>query len=615
MFKRWMQRCARPACLALLLAGSGGPAHAQEPPPAKSENTARGSFELEIEAPEAVRNLLQTHLELGRFKDQPDLTDAEIARLIELARKDSQQLLATQGFFSPSISLEREPAISPDTPARLLLRVEPGEPTRVTEVSIDFEGPIATDPKDRLQRESIREDWTLRPGDRFTQAAWDGAKQKALRELVRRRYATGTIGYSLADIDPETRSARLNIRLDSGPPFRIGDLIVQGADRYDANLAARLSQLVTGEDYDQSLLLEAQKKIGESGYFDSVFLSLDTNGSPEAAPLLVQVTEALKQKLVLGVGANTDVGIRLTAEHTHHLLPVLGWRAVSNLSLDEKKQFISTDLLAPPDEKNWRWLATAKIEREQQPSFLVSSVQLRGGQSKSTDRLDRKMYLLYDYATNDGTNAPPTASALSANLGWTWRAFKGLPFPTGGQGLSLEVGAGATLDADRWPFARAQARWQSYLPIGKAPSPAIATPDAGRLALRAELGAVVANANANLPTTLLFLTGGDNTVRGYAYESIGVTLSDGQTASGRYLAVGSVEWQRPITIDGRRSDWESAVFVDVGSVANTPSALKAKVGAGFGVIWNSPVGPLKADLAWGFADRKLRLVLAVGFKF
>ena len=91
--------------------------------------------------------------------------------------------------------------------------------------------------------------------------------------------------------------------------------------------------------------------------------------------------------------------------------------------------------------------------------------------------------------------------------------------------------------------------------------------------------------------------------------------ANGAVSPGRYLASGSMEWQRPITINGRRSDWETAVFVDVGAVANTPSALRPDVGAGVGAIWNSPVGPLKADLAWGFATHKLRLVLAVGFKF
>jgi translocation and assembly module TamA len=85
--------------------------------------------------------------------------------------------------------------------------------------------------------------------------------------------------------------------------------------------------------------------------------------------------------------------------------------------------------------------------------------------------------------------------------------------------------------------------------------------------------------------------------------------------SGRYLAVGSVEWQRPITIGGQMTDWESTVFIDTGAVADSPSELRAKVGIGAGVRLKSPVGPLQIDLAYGVDSKRLRLHLNVGFTF
>ena len=126
---------------------------------------------------------------------------------------------------------------------------------------------------------------------------------------------------------------------------------------------------------------------------------------------------------------------------------------------------------------------------------------------------------------------------------------------------------------------------------------------------------MVANANADLPTTQLFLTGGDNSVRGYAYRSIGVTLPDGQTAAGRYLAVGSVELQRPIAMEGVVTAWDFIAFIDAGDVANQPQALRAQVGYGAGAQWNSPLGPLQVSLAWGVATRQLRLNLSMGVQF
>src|SRR5690606_18439292 len=105
------------------------------------------------------------------------------------------------------------------------------------------------------------------------------------------------------------------------------------------------------------------------------------------------------------------------------------------------------------------------------------------------------------------------------------------------------------------------------------------------------------------------------TVRGYSYREIGTVNAAGQTIAGRYLGVASVEWQRPVVYQGRMTDFESAVFVDAGSVADKVGALKAKVGVGAGVRWKSPIGPVQADVAYGVDVKKLRLHLRLGFNF
>ncbi len=134
-----------------------------------------------------------------------------------------------------------------------------------------------------------------------------------------------------------------------------------------------------------------------------------------------------------------------------------------------------------------------------------------------------------------------------------------------------------------------------------------------RLQFRAEAAPWSPATTREIPTTLLFLTGGDTTVRGYSYRQIGTERDDGAIVAGRYLGVGSVEWQRPILWNGKLSDFESAVFVDAGSVADKFGELKAKVGTGVGVRWRSPVGPVQADVAYGVDTKKYRLHLRLGF--
>lgn len=572
------------------------------------------AFNLTIEAPEDIRDLLGRHLALLRYRELTDLSDSELLRLLQEAAQNTRDLVATLGYFSPDIKIE----LLPDSAApgrQVKLTVVPGEPTVVTDVAIEFTGAIATDPTAAEQRQLIQDNWLLRPNMRFSQARWDAAKQQVLRQLTTERYPTGQLSTTVADIDPLTRSARLTVTLASGPEYRLGELIIQGNQRYDAQLITRLARLTPGASYDQAQLVAAQQRLADSGYFNSAYLTLDTTGNPTAAPVRVQLREAHLQKIILGVGASTDGGPRLSAEHTHQQVPGLGWRAVSKLAVDREAQSISTELTAPPDDSFWRWVTAAGFKNERLGSFEVSSQTLRVGRSQSGDRIDRNYYLQYDRAdtaTSDATE-PDVAAALSANYAWTLRYFDSLPFPNSGWGLGLELGGGTTLGSQRNPYGRAATRLLGYLPLDRRGD--ASAKRAGRLALRTEVGAVVAQEGITLPSTQLFLTGGDNSVRGYGYRSIGVTLPDGQTTAGRYLALASVEWQRPIRANGRVTDWESTVFIDAGAVADKPADLHAQVGVGVGARWKSPVGPLQIDLAYGVAVQKLRLHLSVGFSF
>jgi translocation and assembly module TamA len=287
------------------------------------------------------------------------------------------------------------------------------------------------------------------------------------------------------------------------------------------------------------------------------------------------------------------------------------------LSLDRETRSIGSELTAPPDADNWRWVTSALLQNQNTGSVDISSLRLRAGRSQGSQRIDRNYFLQYDRAesaASDGT-VPVLAQALTANYAFTLRNFDSLPFPASGWGLGVEVGGGSTLGSQQDPYGRVLARWLGYLPLGSNNDAALTTLRSGRLALRAEAGAVLAKSDITLPSTQLFLTGGDTSVRGYGYHELGVTLADGQTTSGRYLGLASVEWQRPIVVNGHLTDWESTVFIDAGSVANKAAELRAKFGVGIGARWKSPVGPLQIDLAYGVAVERFRLHLNVGFAF
>lgn len=599
---------------ALVLAVAGaGTALAQIPPaPAPAPNAASPvSFDIDLRAPDSVRPLLEQHMELRRYQQVRDLDDAELARLIVLAERDVRELVATLGYFDPKISIRREerPGLRP----LVVVDVAPGAPTVVSAASVEFEGAIARDPDAAVadQREQIRSDWRLPPGHRFTQEAWDGAKTTALRQLVTHRYPAGKISYSLADIDAPGGWAKLDVRLNSGPLFRLGPMQVTGLRRYDPRLVPRIARLPEGSVYDEERIREAQLRLAGGGYFDSAFIFVDPEADPKSAPVQVNVREAPLHKWVLGLGLSTDSGPQASVEYDNNRVPGIGWRAMTKLQIERKSPFIQTEWTAIPDEDLWRWGVLARAERLNDGQFVTYGQRLRVGRTRSEARIDRSVYAQFDRATVQalpGVTAVPADSgdgtAISGNYVWTGRYFDNNPFPSRGFGVGFELGGGLTLVGSKSPFQRSVLRGMWIHSLTQ-----------GRLQVRGEAGAVLASPHARVPATQMFRTGGDTTVRGYGLRDIGVALPGGLVGPGRYEAVGSVEWQRPIRRGGLLTNFEHTLFVDAGAVSNRVLELRPAFGIGTGVRWKSALGPLEVDLAYGVKARRFRLHFNIGVTF
>jgi translocation and assembly module TamA len=600
-----------------------------------------------VQAPDAIRDFLLRHMELQRFREQRNLDANELGRLLVQAPANLRELLATLGFFTPVIEVTAPPGLGETTAAQngaavpmplgtVTIRVEPGPVTQIGSVNVSFVGDIATAPEAADQRADIQREAALSQGLPFSQADWDRTKTAALRRLIAQRYPSGRIENSLADIDDQRHVANLYIELDSGPAMRIGDVVVQGAERYDAATAerlVRLSGLTPGSDYDLAKLQDAQRRIAESGYYDSVFVYVEPTLDGQSLPVMVQLRESKKQKVVIGVGGSTDNGARLSLEHTHNSVPGIGWRALSKLQFERIDQLASTELSSPPDGDGWRKIIGAQLAKQLNDTTVTSSQRMRVGQTQLGVEYDRSYYLQYDRArvVNEAARNAATEiadSSITANYAWTRRRFDDLIFPQRGYGLAVELGAGYTLGTTRLPFGRTQARWLTYWPLGGLAPVATPVPgqarevstasrrtQLGRLALRVEGGAVIARDAAPIPDTQLFITGGDNSVRGYGLRDIGVQRPDGTIGPGRYKAVVSLEWQRPIFNRDNRSNWENVVFIDGGAVANKAGDLEPVWGVGTGIRFNSPVGPLQLDLAYGLKTQRFRIHLNVGFKF
>jgi len=230
--------------LSLLLLGL--PLQAAEPGPgsateASDTRAAPERFAITLQAPPDLQAFLARHIELQRYRHLADLDSGELDRLLISAPDNLKQLLGTLGFFSPEVTVTRRagaPALG-----EVLIRIEPGPATRVASSAVYFSGDIARHAGAEEQREAVRQRSQQAVGQAFSQAAWDRTKSDTLRLLSTERYPRARIANSLSDIDATGHAAHWHIELDSGAPVQIGEVRVDGAERYDPRTVERLVRL------------------------------------------------------------------------------------------------------------------------------------------------------------------------------------------------------------------------------------------------------------------------------------------------------------------------------------------------------------------------------------
>src|SRR5262245_28751319 len=200
-------------------------------------------YRVEINAPKDMAEVLSRGLNVERWQNDPQMTPEQLRRLADEAVREARELAATEGYFSPRVEINIEEGAQPWT-VRLVL--EPGERVRVGDIELRFAGPATEDPQSAAIFKRVRDTWPLRRGEPFRQADWDAAKRRALREMSSFRYAGARIAASEARIDRDARSASLMVELESGPPFRFGEIRISGTRRYSDELVQNLSPFRPG---------------------------------------------------------------------------------------------------------------------------------------------------------------------------------------------------------------------------------------------------------------------------------------------------------------------------------------------------------------------------------
>jgi translocation and assembly module TamA len=312
-------------------------------------------------------------------------------------------------------------------------------------------------------------------------------------------------------------------------------------------------------------------------------------------------------QLTLGAGYSDSTGPRVTAEHLHQAVFGLDWQAKTKLQLGRDAKLASIDLTSHPQPGPYRNLASAAISTSLASGLTVDTQKVRLGRSRDGERIERLYYVEFLRASTTPTagGTRDDNSSLAYTYQWVWRDLDNPVLPTRGAAVSADVSAGHSfhVESDSDWFGRTTGRLTNYWQLG----------DSWYGQSRIQLGQVFSRKGVSVPFTLLFRAGGDESVRGYGYQTLGPADATGTALGGHVLATGSLELARPISKD-IPSVW-GAAFIDAGNAADDWKSLRPALGWGVGIRWRSPVGPLRIDLAYGEQVRRVRLHFSVGITF
>jgi len=587
----------------LACAATSCPVFADQQPPAgaavaPAHDSDAVRYRVVIDAPREVVELLRQSVGLVRWQSYADMTDELIDRLAREAVGEAREAVSTVGYFTPDVDVAVDRSTTPIT---VTLSVTLGAPTRIHDLQIAITGPAERDDAQGAAAiAKLRRDWGLPQGAIFDQTTWDRAKARAVQTLAASPYAAAELTSSEARIDPETREADLAVAIASGPPFRIGDIDVTGLKRYSADLVRNFSTQKRGDLYSGAELDQFVRRLNGSGYFASVQAVIDANpANADDATIRAAVIEAPRKKLEGGVGFSTDTRFRVYASYRDVDVDGHATQFYADGRVETDQQGASLRFVRPPNARGWVDSAGTRYLQTDLNNLRTQSIgaSVRRASIEDRDQWQFGAAFLDDRQEPEG-GEDSTAHALYIDVERIWRRVDDLVAPTTGWILDLQAGVGVPGASTR-AFGRTIARFAAWYPYDADWS------FSGKL----EGGAVFGASRQEVPATLLFRTGGDTTVRGYAYESLGV--ADGlATVPGRYYVVSSVEATRWIN-----ATWGIAVFVDAGNAFDSLDDFKLAMGYGVGARVRTPIGPFRFDVAYGQDSKQVRVHFSVGLAF
>jgi len=509
--------------------------------------------------------------------DLGDRNEQELLRYSRIAQEQAEKALQALGYYNGEI----ESQVSGGEDPRLTLRIEPGEPVRLADITVRVDGPAAELSAFRVPRNR------LKTGDVLNHGQYEDVKQQILNQASRYGFFDGRFARQRLAIDPAANTADVELVFESGPRYRLGDVGFDGDSPFDPDLLDRMVPFDAGTPYDSELVADLNQAMQSSGYFEGIRVDANpANAEQLSIPVTVQLTTRDPRTLGLGLGYSTDVGPRVRLDFLRHWVNPQGhsYGIESELSAPRQNIGLWYDVpLDPPLTEKLRYAAGYQYEelgdKDSLSRLLTVGPEWHRKLPSGWNRVWALKWRHEQYELGDDTGV---STLLMPGVAYSYLRSDNRIDPSRGYRLEFELaGAKEGLLSDA-----------NLIHANTTVKGLITLAGRHRFLGRVEVGGNWTNEYTNVPPSLRYFAGGDQSVRGYDYQSLSPTNSDGDKIGGRYQLAVSAEYQYSLT-----DKWRVATFVDQGNAFNSLELPSLKSSVGLGVRWVSPVGPIRVDLA------------------
>ncbi|HSH30007.1 MAG TPA: autotransporter assembly complex family protein, partial [Thiohalobacter sp.] len=539
-----------------------------------------------------LRDNVQALLSLTTLRQREAPSEVRVRRYFNLAEREIRTALEPFGYYRPRIEsrLQRTEA-----GWQASFDIDPGAPVRVRELVLDLSGPG----QDMPELQALLDAPVLGLGDIAVHARYEALKKSLLSKALELGYLDAAYSRHELRIDPDAGSAAVILHLDTGQRFRFGEVSFDD-DSLRESLLRRYLNFIPGEPYSNRKLLELQRALLDSDYFETVSVDGERETAQDhAIPIEVRLTPRKRHRYTAGLGFGTDSGVRGRLGWEIRRLNRRGHTLSTELKASEIRQGVSVEYGMPVrNPRTDRLSFTGAVRQEDSATVDSDSRSLAANLSRARGRLRENLSLTFLDEDFRLGNQRGNSTLLMPGIAWTYIQADDPLITRHGWRAQLELrGATRELLSDT-RFAQAIAGAKYILPLGSR----------GRLLTRGQIGTTWMSDFDVLPASVRFFAGGDRSVRGFDYQKLGPTDASGEVVGGRHLLTGSLEYEHRI-----KGKWRAAVFVDTGN-AFDDFGDELETGAGIGVRWESPVGLLRVDIASAVSrpDNPLRLHITLG---